>query len=45
MNYVVTVLEDVVGISRTYLSINVAIWLYMDSYDQAPLKSTKMQDQ
>ena len=45
MKQVVTVLEDVAGISRTYLLIKPAISLFMDACDQAPLLLRKMQDQ
>ena len=42
---VVTVLENVVGISHTYLPIQIAISFFMDACDQAPLILPKMQDQ
>jgi len=45
MKYVVTVLEDVAGISSTYLPIKAAISLLMDACDQVPLMLPKMQDQ
>ena len=45
MKYVVTVPEDVAGISRTYLPIKAAISFCMDAFDQAPLILPKMQDQ
>jgi len=45
MTYVVTVQEDVAGISRTYLPIMAAITLFMDACDQAPLILPQMQDQ
>jgi len=45
MKYVVTVPEDVAGISRTYLPIPAAISCIIDACDQAPLILPKMQDQ
>jgi hypothetical protein len=42
MKYVVTVLEDVDGISHTDLPIKVAILWFMDASDQAALKLPKM---
>jgi gamma-glutamyl phosphate reductase len=43
-NSFVTVLEHVAGISHTYLSIQAAISLFMDAYDNAPLRLPEMQD-
>ena len=45
MRYVDTVLEDVAGISHTYLAIKAAISLFMEACDQAPLILPKMQNQ
>jgi len=45
MTYVVTVPEDVAGISRTHLTIKAAIFLFVEAFDQAPLILPKMQDQ
>jgi len=45
MTYVVTVPEDVAGISHTYRPIKAAISLFMDAHDQAPLILPKLQDQ
>jgi hypothetical protein len=44
MIWVVTVLEDVVGIFRIDLPNEAAISLYMDTFDQAPLILPMMQD-
>jgi hypothetical protein len=41
---VLTLLEDVVGLFRTYLLIKAAIRLFMDACDQAPLRLLKMQN-
>ena len=45
MIYVVTVPEDVAGISRTYVPITAAISLFMDACDEMPLIFQQMQDQ
>ena len=45
MKYVVTVPEDVSGISRTYLPIRASIRLFIDACDQAPLIIPTMEDQ
>jgi len=45
MTSVVTVPEDVAGISRTCLPIKAAIFLSMDACDHGPLILPKMQDQ
>ena len=43
MKYLITVLEDVVDISNTYLPITAAISLFMDASDQVPLILPKKQ--
>jgi len=45
MKSVVTVPEDVVGISHTYLPIKAAISVFMDACDQSPLIIRKMPQQ
>jgi len=45
MKYVVTVPEDVAGISRTYLPIRASIRLFIDACDPAPLIILTMEDQ
>jgi hypothetical protein len=45
MTYVVTVPEDVAGISRIHLAIKAAIFLVMEACDQAPLILPKILDQ
>jgi len=45
MKWVVTVPEDVAGISSTYLLIKAAISFVIDTCDQVPLMLWKMQDQ
>jgi len=44
MKYVVTVPENVAGISHTKLPMKAAIFLYMDACKQAPLILPKIQD-
>jgi hypothetical protein len=45
MKYVITVPEDVVGTSHTYLPIKAAISIFMDACDEVPLIFPKMQEQ
>jgi len=45
MKYIVTVREDVLGIFRTYLSIDAAISLFMDASDYVSLILPKRQEQ
>jgi hypothetical protein len=42
--WVITGVEDVAGIFRIYLPIKAAIYLIMDTFDQAPLIFQMMQD-
>jgi hypothetical protein len=45
MKYVITVPEDVVGTSHTYLLIKAAISMFIDACDEVPLIFPKMQEQ